>query len=361
MALVNGWPVIAWQEWQGNDFMASNVWLRRYNGNDARLPGLATRESTAGCTFDPLTTTMLSQTGCFTSVGPDPVPMAGMVPFELNSQLWSDGAHKRRWIVIPDGTTIGRTDTGGWDMPVGTIVVKEFSLIMDESVGHSSRRPVETRFLVKDDAEGNWSGYSLQWDDAFTDATLLAGSTSENKDWTITTSDGGTRTHTHFYPSRGQCGTCHTPGINVMLGVQTKQLLRRVDYGGIADDQLQALDRIGMFSTPLAGLPGDPWTTPADATHTPDSRARGYLAANCSHCHNPAGVRPTRDMRWETALGSTMLCADNEIVPGDSASSVMWQRMNQRPGGMPLLATLIVDPYGLQVVGAWINGMTTCP
>jgi hypothetical protein len=357
LVLVDGWPAVAWQEWQGNDWMQSHVWLRRYNGNDVRLPGLARRESTAGCTFDPVTTPLLSQTGCFSSLGPEPVAMAGMVHFEINSQLWSDGALKRRWIVLPDGGTITRTDAIGWDVPVGTMMVKEFSLVMDEN-DPSSRRPVETRFLVKDDAEGNWSGYSLQWDDAFTDAMLLEGSNAELKDWMITTTEGGTRVHSHTYPSRPQCTTCHNGASGTLLGVRTKQLLRRVDYDGIADDQLEAMDRIGLFATPLAGLPSDPIVSPSDPTYPLELRARGYLSANCSHCHPP--LRATRDMRWETPLASTMLCADSEIVAGDSASSFLWLRMNARPG-MPPIATQIQDFYGMSVISRWIDGMTSCP
>jgi uncharacterized repeat protein (TIGR03806 family) len=372
MVVQNGWPTVAWQEWQSNDFMLSKVWVRRYNGNDLRLPGLENRASSAGCRLDPSADLMLSQTGCFDSLGIDPVAMAGLVPFDLNSHLWSDGALKRRWLVIPDGQTITRTDTGGWSVPVGTMVVKEFALNMVDGDA-TSRRPVETRFLVKDDADNNWSGYSYQWNESFTDAMLLPGA-PETKDWMITTSDGGTRNHTHTYPGRGQCLTCHNLAAGILLGVQSKQLDRRLDYDGIADNQLEAMDRIGMFSAPLDNLPSDPVIPPSDLGFPREPRMRAYLATNCAHCHSPGGIRPTRDFRWETVLdlpgddpaeASTRMCgSDAEIVPGNAAGSLLFQRMSTRPtGGMPPLATLIVDPFALDLIGSWINGVTAaaCP
>ena len=120
------------------------------------------------------------------------------------------------------------------------------------------------------------------------------------------------------------------------------------------------MDRVGLFASPLQGLPANPVTRPSDVTQIPESRARAYLAANCAHCHRPGGARPTRDMRWETPLASTLPCADSEIVPGFPGGSLLYQRMSARPG-MPPLATLLTDGFAIDLVSRWIGGMSSCP
>jgi hypothetical protein len=367
LAFAGAWPIVTWLD-------ATRIRAGRFNGSDTRLPGLATRPSSAGCRLDELTTTLLSQTGCFIALGAEPTADPGLVPYDVRSPLWSDGTHKRRWIALPDGQTIERTDAGAWDLPVGTLLIKEFSIDLDER-DPASRRPIETRVLLHDGPD-TWRGYSFQWDETFTDATLLGGDTATTRDWTVIGADGGAGTYHHLHPARGQCTQCHNTRTGQVLGLQTKQLDRMMDYGGVADDQLAAMDRIGLFSTPLGERPADPFTPPMDVAFDLESRARAYLAANCGHCH--PHVRSTRDMRWETPLdlpgdyfaeASTRLCGpDDEIVPGDHARSILWQRMSTRPPyvfltGMPPIGTLVADAWALDVVGAWIDGLdpAACP
>jgi hypothetical protein len=127
--------------------------------------GLYTLEAVdTGVEQEPLPAT-LTDTGCFANVAtqtPDP----GLVPYEVNAELWSDGTVKDRWFVLPEGTKIGYTDSGAWEFPDRTIFIKNFSL--DEDRGP---RIIETRFLVKD--PDGWHGYSYQWNDTRTEAYLL--------------------------------------------------------------------------------------------------------------------------------------------------------------------------------------------
>jgi glucose/arabinose dehydrogenase len=44
----------------------------------------------------------LSQTGCFSGS----TPAAGLIPFDVNSPLWSDNATKRRWMALPNAQRI---------------------------------------------------------------------------------------------------------------------------------------------------------------------------------------------------------------------------------------------------------------
>jgi hypothetical protein len=43
--------------------------------------------------------------------------------------LWSDGEVKRRWIFLPPGSAIDASDPDVWELPKGTKVWKEFSLV----------------------------------------------------------------------------------------------------------------------------------------------------------------------------------------------------------------------------------------
>ena len=84
---------------------------------------------------------------------------------------------------------------------------------------------------------------------------------------------------------------------------------------------------------------------------------RGYMAANCAHCHNPSHIAIV-DERYSTPLADTGLCT--KLVPGDPDDSIVYQKLSSRPG-MPPLATLQVDPLAVQMMGTWIAGMTSCP
>jgi hypothetical protein len=109
-----------------------------------------------------------------------------------------------------------------------------------------------------------------------------------------------------------------------------------------------------------ASAAGPRYPAPHDPSESLEHRVRGYLAANCAHCHSPGGEFPARDFRNEIPLADTTLCT-GEVVPGDAAGSLIVVRTSARPGGMPPLATLLVDPVLQDLLHRWIGGMTTCP
>jgi hypothetical protein len=141
----------------------------------------------------------LSATNCFTNLT-TMEPAAGVIPYSINSTLWSDAAEKNRWMVIPPGTTITFNATGALTLPEGTILIKDFFIPIDPVNNPAAGRLAETRFLVL--RPGNlWDGYSYQWRDDTSDADLLPDAPS-TKDFTRVDNS----IHTHTYPSRVQCG-----------------------------------------------------------------------------------------------------------------------------------------------------------
>jgi hypothetical protein len=104
----------------------------------------------------------LSQTGCV-NVADATQPADGLIPYAINAPFWSDGADKERWVALPDGATIDVLPDGDLDLPIGSVVMKKFS------VGGNA---IETRLLMRHD-DGVWAGYSYEWDADGKDATLL--------------------------------------------------------------------------------------------------------------------------------------------------------------------------------------------
>jgi hypothetical protein len=335
--------------------------------------GLAASEGTSPCAIpadtDPSFPATLADTGCFLDAeARQPAP--GVIAYTVRAPLWSDGAEKRRFVVLPPGEVLGYADSDAWAVPAGTIFIKEFSIPRVPG-DRTTLRPIETRFLVKRCVLGfcafPWQGYSYRWNEAGTEALLLDGERSVQVDW-----KSGDAAHTHVYPSRNQCMKCHALAAGGVLGLQTSQLNHPLDYGGVIDNQLRALAHAGLLDGFPDGahpdlLPRLP--RPYDAGHDTDARVRSYFHANCAQCHRPAGSWPVLDLRFEAKLEAGGNVCDH-IVPGDPDASLLYVKDSARepnlPPGlkgkpMPPLATLIPDLRQLAVTRRWISSMTTCP
>jgi uncharacterized repeat protein (TIGR03806 family) len=298
------------------------------------------------------------------------------VPFEVRAPLWSDGAKKRRFIVLPAGETIGFTEHGAWDFPVGTMFMKEFLLDHDDD-GDTPPQIMETRFLIKRTTT-SWEGYSYMWDPARQDAFLLEG--SEIGRYAMQegeVDESGASVHRHTFPDRAQCLLCHNAGAGRALGLQTGRMNTDHDYDGFVENQLQAMDYVGLFSEPLPEQPDDlpRFANPSDEDAPLEDRARAWLYANCAHCHTPGGPTPVAlDLRYETPFAETHTCGVTPsfaiaalpgahiITAGDSAHSELFYRLSRRDQDqMPPLATLIVEQVGVEVLQDWIDSLTGCP
>ena len=77
------------------------------------------------------------------------VPNRRVVPYTLNTPLFSDYALKHRYVFVPPGKTIGYRATGVLDFPVGTALVKTFAYPADVRVAGSPERFLETRLLIR--------------------------------------------------------------------------------------------------------------------------------------------------------------------------------------------------------------------
>jgi hypothetical protein len=151
----------------------------------------------------------LSRTGCADPADPRR-PSAGLIPYDVASPLWSDGADKRRFLALPEGAKIDASSAEHWELPVGTVLVKSFLL---------DGRFIETRLLIRQ-SQFTWKGYSYEWDEAQTDA-LLMDEVEGGVKKPVPNSSGSQTWH---FPSRAQCLQCHTLAAGVSLGPSARQL-----------------------------------------------------------------------------------------------------------------------------------------
>jgi uncharacterized repeat protein (TIGR03806 family) len=312
--------------------------------------------------FNPIAA--LSKTGCVDPTDPKK-PVARAVSYEVNSPLWSDSADKTRAFLLPAGAKIQVESDGHWDFPSGSALLKTFAF---------DGKLLETRLFMHVDAD-NWVGYSYQWNEAQTDATIAS---ADGADVMFNT---GARVVAWHYPSQKDCLNCHNAGGGSSLGPETAQMNRML--GG--ENQIERLAALGVFEAPpakpypealippYASQAGSP---PANASA--EQKARSYLHANCSLCHRPGGNYTNFDFRYGTAFKDMNVCNAEAkkgaiasapgktkiLVPGQAGDSVMWLRMNEPnpdQGRMPQVASFVVDHDAVTIVGDWIKTIGACP
>jgi uncharacterized repeat protein (TIGR03806 family) len=310
---------------------------------------------------------LLSQTGAFADTR-ILAPNAALIPYDLIVPFWSDGAAKARWISVPDGQKIKFAPTGEWVFPRGTVFVKTFMLATNELKPDSPRR-LETRLLVCD-ADGGVYGATYKWRKDNSDADLL--DTDLTEPIAIQTATG-VRQQQWYYPSRGDCLTCHAASAGLVLGVKTRQLNRDFTYpSGVTDNELHTWNRLGLFDTNLAGTDLKKLPALANATDTKRSladRARSYLDVNCANCHRPGGTVAFFDARYDTPLARQNLIDGRVLIdqridgarviaPNDIWRSILFMRANTTEAfKMPTLARNTIDVQGMSLLRQWIESL----
>lgn len=323
----------------------------------------------------------LSETGLFSSTK-DLTPEKGLIPYSVNAELWSDGATKSRFIAIPgngkieyETVTYPQPAPGsvpGWRFPNDTVLVKTFFLETEPG----KKRRLETRLLhnhlvggTEEYGDQVWSGYTYIWNDEQTDAEL-ADAKGVDRKFAVKTPTGE-RQQTWHFPSRAECTMCHTVTAKYALGVNTMQMNKDHDYGGVVANQLATLEHIGMFDRKLPAPP-DKLLKLADfndTTNDLDSRARAYLHANCSHCHRKWGggnaefqllaTLPLGEMGVigvKPGHGTLGLNDPRLIAPGEPERSMIYERMTRLGlGRMPHIASNVVDQQAVKLIGDWIK------
>ncbi|MGJ8657937.1 MAG: LamG-like jellyroll fold domain-containing protein [Akkermansiaceae bacterium] len=332
----------------------------------------------------------LSATGFFTDLT-SLTPRAGAIPYDLIAPLWSDGAKKERFFTVPNDLGVaGEYDqadekiafyeSGSWGFPVGTVLVKHFTLPLFEGDPDNPalQHKVETRFLVHGE-DGEYYGFTYKWKDDQTDADLIpSGDTSSyDQEYTITRDDNSVYDLTWKWPSRSSCFDCHQQAAGIVLGPRTVQLNKAIDYpSGSRANQLATMNSLKILD-PSLSLPAIATYPKAanisDPTATREHRVRSYMSSNCAHCHQPGADagRADFDVRYSTPLamtgmingapkaGNLGLSNPELIKPGDYINSLIYHRDDSLDPAimMPEIARTTVDEVYIDVLLRWIERM----
>jgi uncharacterized repeat protein (TIGR03806 family) len=328
----------------------------------------------------------LSRTGLFDNVSKHQVK-PGVIPYSVNSPLWSDGTSKARFIAIPaDAIEEGKPPIGfskghrSWSFPDSTVLVKSFGI--ETTTGDpKSHRWIETRLLKKE--QGEWVGYSYAWNDEQTDATLVQNAGADRV-FTIENGDGTPQKYDWHFPSRTECMVCHSRAANFVLGLSTSQLNR--DHSYVSDDgaaktdnQLRVLGHLGLIRLPkttskdsdFLAADFDNLADPYDKSQSLEDRVRSYLHSNCAQCHVDAGGGNSQMLlSFGTTLDKAKLIGETPlhdrfgiegaklVAPGQPDKSILLHRINRRGRGqMPQLGTKLVDGPAAELMAEWIRSL----
>lgn len=316
----------------------------------------------------------LSSYGFFTNPIASLNPAPQVFSYEVNAPLFSDYAEKARFIYLPKGTAIKYSKDSVFEMPPGTVVIKNFFYWHDARKPTAGRKILETRLLLRE--EKGWKPLVYVWNEEQTEAFLEVAGTSFAQTWTD--EKGKKQSLEYTVPNLNQCKGCHSyDGAVVPIGMTARQL-NRAEAG---ENQLLAWQKAGKLELPQ-GFLAEKAPRLADyrrwhPTQTEiglDASARAYLDGNCGHCHNPHGPASTSGMFLDAAqadmarlgLGKAPVAAGRGsgnckygIVPGKPAESILLFRMESDDPGirMPELGRQMKHKEGVELIRAWIKEM----
>jgi uncharacterized repeat protein (TIGR03806 family) len=314
----------------------------------------------------------------------------GVIPYEMNTELFTDYALKARAIYLPEGESGAFDPKDAFDFPVGTLILKNFYFPADFREPTEGLRLVETRLYVH--TPSGWEGRPYIWDAEGKDAEYSPG--GEVRSVSFIDEAGETRVATHLIPQQNQCQQCHilkdpATGLNyqTIIGPKARYLNRVHDYGGEVGErnQLEYLAELGL----LTGVPSDleeveqafDFREIAGVGHEGlepdalDKAARDYLDINCAHCHNPNGIQGISsnlflnyDNHDDFTLG---ICKppgsagqgagglEYDIVPGYPELSILNFRIETLvPGAlMPLLGRSLEHVEATSLIAEWVRNM----
>jgi uncharacterized repeat protein (TIGR03806 family) len=349
-------------------------------GADAGVEGGATcTPGTANVTDD---TTMPQTLDAFCQVSIENaivVPKdAAVLPYDLNTPLFSDYAVKFRTVWVPPGTSAPYAAEGTFDLPVGTVITKSFGWPADFRKPTDPVRWRETRVIVHTPKNG-WTGASYEWNEAQTVATLVPG--GDVLEFSFIGADGHTERPNYLVPSQAQCPKCHAnEGVFTPLGPTAAQLNRTYGYAGGPANELSAWSKLGILSgapSPSAAPALPVWDEPS--TGTTDQRARAYMQANCAFCHDGNGEARTTGLvllygeedpakygvcKAPVAAGKAAGDDQYDVVPGSPETSILIRRVTSTEPAvaMPEIGRSLEHVEGVQLLTDWITAMTgSCP
>jgi uncharacterized repeat protein (TIGR03806 family) len=350
------------------------------------LPTLASesdeecKQSVSGVNWEALAKSeckLLSQYQLFESAS-EPRQLANSpgIPYKLSVELFTDYAHKYRFVYIPEGKAMEFDPRDVFEFPVGSVLVKTFALPLDTSLTEPERL-VETRLLIR--RESGWKALPYRWVNDGEDAVLakygaLLDIEMTNRQQLLN--------FKYEIPAVSTCNTCHQMQLDQQtqsfspIGMKARLINWSLQYDDGLRNQIQKMTEEGI----LVGAPSDPNVIqfvplfdeePSDL----QAKAKGYLDINCAHCHSDTGQGSLSGLRleyWrETDSIKYGMCKvppgfdggeDNlhyDIYPGRSELSILPYRMSHLGAKdmMPPIGRGTVHYEGVALIKEWIDSL----
>ena len=310
-------------------------------------------------------------------------PSLDVIPYEPISSLFTDYAHKKRFVWLPNGTKATfNGDDEILDLPVGSAIIKTF--YYDNVQPSNTTKIIETRIMIRK-SEG-WIFANYVWNDEQTEAVLDLNGSTKAISWKD--ENNVIKNVDYRIPNEAQCIVCHKTKNyeggnyvqkNIPIGIKPQNLNKTFNYGNETKNQLTKWIELGKLTNDFS-LPttGNTIVNYNDASQSLDNRVRSYFDINCAHCHKEHGHCDYRPMRYafsETYNNQTNMgvCVDTQdmqgfepalskiVTPGNIYRSMVYHRLNtvDETYRMPLHGRTIIHEEGVQLVEEWINSLTT--
>lgn len=296
----------------------------------------------------------------------------GVIPYDLNTPLFSDYAEKARFIRLPKGAKATYHAKQVLDFPVGTAIIKTFFYYKDARKKEKGRMLLETRILLHE--EKGWTALPYIWNEEQTEAYLEVAGGDKSITWR--NEKGKKQKLDYAIPNVNQCKGCHLHNKKIKpIGPSARQLNRDFDYADGTFNQLEYWQQQDGLEglPPLAEVPKLAVWNQA-STGDLNARARAYLDINCGHCHNPLGPANTSGLFLDIHEKNTSKLGLNKspiaagrgtgnrlynIVKGKPNESILVYRMESDDPGimMPELSRKLMHKEGISLIKDWIENM----
>lgn len=299
-------------------------------------------------------------------------PVDGLLPYDLNTQLFSDYAQKQRFVYVPPDSSVAYNDQEVLEFPVGSMLVKNFYYDLDQRDTSSNHVIIETRLLMR--KVTGWTAETYAWDEDQNEAFLQQA--GDQKEVTWTDQEGLTRNVNFLIPTKNDCKTCHSHNNELFpLGPEVRNLNKSYPYEDGSENQLIKWEEAGILTAKpdLKEAPKVPvWDD--SSTGSIEQRARIYLDVNCANCHSQEGSAshsglfldyrqddPFRlgVMKSPVAAGTGSGGLNYSIVPGRPDQSIMVYRMESvHPAErMPEVGRTLVHEEAVELIREWVRKM----
>ncbi|TJY31841.1 hypothetical protein [Pontimicrobium aquaticum] len=289
----------------------------------------------------------LSDLNLFIGNQKDLVINSNMFVYKLNTELFTDYAHKLRIIGLPEGAALEYTDDGFPIFPTGTLIAKTFYYKLDETNPDSDTRIIETRVLIKEANE--WTIGNYVWNEDQTDAVLDTNEHLVKVD--IVNESGENLSIDYIVPAANDCTKCHSNSNNVTpIGPK----LRTMNFNINGVNQLQHfIDNGYLVNAPAPGeivaLPN--WKD--EINYSLEERARAYFDINCAHCHIPGGfceLQSTLNLAFDTDFNNSNIF--------QRRFSISNRMSTYTPGtSMPLIGTTMTHTEGYNLIQEYLDSL----